>query len=170
LLGDLLDVAALDAGRLRIRPTPTDVAAVVAEEVELLRPVAESRSLSMTFEARAAALTSAIDRKRISRVLLNVITNAIKYTPPDGSIAVLVERDGNDALISVSDTGPGIAAEQLELIFERFHRADPNERGYGLGLYIARAIVDAHGGRIWAESKLGEGSTFRIRLPGTVRR
>lgn len=165
LVGSFLDLASLDAGKLRIEPTPTDLTTVVAEEVDIHRAIADSRSLTLTLDTKVSALPVEIDARAMSRVLLNILANAIKFTPANGSINVRVDRDGNDAAISITDNGPGIAADRLESIFERFSREDPQRRGYGLGLYIARAIINAHGGRIWAESTLGKGTTFQIRLP-----
>ena len=165
LVGSFLDVASIEGGRSRVARTLTDLAAIVAEEVNLHRPVAESRSITLTLDTPTDAISVEVDAQAISRVLLNVLGNALKYTPVGGSVRVCVERDGEQALISVTDTGPGIAAERLDSIFDRFKREDTTKRGYGLGLYIARAIVTAHGGRIWAESTLGAGTTFKIELP-----
>lgn len=165
LVGSFLDLALIEAGPSRVQRAPADLAAIVTQEVNLHRPIAETRSLRLTFDAPASALSVNVDAQAISRVVLNVLANAIKYTPPHGSIHVRVDRESNEAAISISDTGPGIATDRLESIFERFKRLETNERGYGLGLYIARAVVNAHGGRIWAESTLGSGTTFQIRLP-----
>ncbi|HEY0715087.1 MAG TPA: ATP-binding protein, partial [Polyangia bacterium] len=104
--------------------------------------------------------------QRILQVLANVLGNAIKFTPAGGRITVRLECNGKQATIAVADTGPGIAPSQLERIFERLAQTQPTaDRSLGLGLFIARAIVEGHGGRIWAESALGEGSTFFVTLP-----
>jgi signal transduction histidine kinase len=165
LLNDLLDVASMEMGRLRVERAPTDLAVVVADEVGVHRPAAEARSIQLDLEVHESPLVVEIDPARMSRVLMNLLTNALKFTPEGGRIEVTVERRADDAYISIKDSGPGIAADQLETVFERFSRSDPRTRGYGLGLYIARTIIDAHGGRIWVESKLGEGATFHVRLP-----
>jgi signal transduction histidine kinase len=99
-------------------------------------------------------------------VLTNLLSNAIKFTPAKGNVIVRAERVGDEVVIAVSDTGVGIPDDQLEAVFGRFVQVTKNDqRGVGLGLYISRSIVQAHGGRIWAESKIGEGSTFRVALP-----
>jgi signal transduction histidine kinase len=109
------------------------------------------------------------DRSRVVQVLSNLIGNAIKFTPAQGRIRVSCTRTGlesNDVQVSVSDTGPGIAPEKIDTIFERFSQINSQDRrGIGLGLYIAKMMVEEHPGRIWVESKLGEGSTFHFTLP-----
>ena len=114
-------------------------------------------------------LTALVDAKRIEQVLRNLLDNAIKYSPDGGMIAVQAFRDDAKILVAVSDEGIGIPAEEWDRIFERFHRVE-NEitrrmRGAGLGLAVCRGIVEAHGGRIWAESQMGAGSTFCFTLP-----
>lgn len=165
LVGSFLDLASIEAGRSRLKLTSTDLVAVVTEEVNLHRAVAQSRSIALSMEAPSAPILVEMDGQAMGRVLLNVLGNALKYTPAGGTIGVRVSRDGTEAEVSISDTGPGISEDRLDLIFERFKRVSTTERGYGLGLYIARAIVSAHGGRIWAESTLGTGTSFKIRLP-----
>jgi signal transduction histidine kinase len=108
---------------------------------------------------------AAFDPARILQVLVNLLSNAIKFTPPHGKVVVHVEGVGNDMRFAVIDTGAGIPADKLEAVFERsFQVARNDRRGAGLGLYIAKCIVQAHGGRIWAESTLGEGSAFHFTL------
>jgi signal transduction histidine kinase len=103
-------------------------------------------------------------------VLGNLLTNALKYTPEGGTVLVSVERKGEDFCLVVKDSGSGIAAGRLETIFERFSQGGrPDRKGLGLGLYIARRIVQAHGGKIWAESEVGRGSTFYFTLPARPR-
>ena len=167
LIDDLLDVASMEGGRVYVERVRTDLAAVVAGEVETQRAAAEARSVELSLQASEQSLIADVDPARMSRVLMNLLTNAIKFTPAGGRITVGVSRYGDEAEISVRDTGPGIAADQLDSVFERFRQIGSETRrsGYGLCLYIARAIVAAHEGRIWAESTEGEGSTFRVRLP-----
>jgi signal transduction histidine kinase len=106
------------------------------------------------------------DHARILQVLTNLLGNAIKFTPSGGRVVVTVERIGEVVRVSVTDSGVGVAPERLEAVFERFLQLKPNDRrGVGLGLYISRCIVERHGGRIWAESTIGEGSTFSFTLP-----
>lgn len=170
LVSDLLDMATLELGRLRIERTAMDLVSIVADEVRVHFPAAKAHSIHLALDAPRTPIMVQIDPTRMSRVLMNVLTNALKFTPEGGRIEVSVEHDGNDACISVKDTGPGIPADKLEAIFERFSRAGTLAHGHGLGLYIARAIINAHGGRIWVESKQGEGSTFRIRLPAIAQK
>ena len=165
LLTDLLDVASMELGRMRIELVPTDLADVVVAELAVHRPAAEARKVELTLDVRHAPIMLEIDPAKVSRALMNVLTNAVKFTPAGGRVEVVVERRATEACISVKDSGPGIAPDQLEAVFEKFSRSDAQSRGYGLGLFIARALVNAHGGRIWAESELGEGSTFHIGLP-----
>lgn len=163
LLSDFLDIALMEAGRMRVARASMDVAAVVAEEVEIHRPIAEARSIELTLDATPVTVEG--DAKRMSRIVLNLISNAIKFTPDGGRIDVRVAREDEDAIFSVSDSGPGIAEDELERIFERFSRLDEQMQGYGLGLYISRALITAMGGQIWAKSKVGEGATFCVRVP-----
>ena len=167
LIDDLLDVASMEGGRAHVARINTDLAAVVANEVDTQRAAAETRSIQLSLETTEQAIITEIDPARIGRVVMNLLTNAIKFTPAGGRITVGVSRYGDEAEISVTDTGTGIAADQLDSVFERFQQIGSESRrsGYGLGLYIARAIVTAHEGRIWAESPEGKGSTFRVRLP-----
>ena len=111
------------------------------------------------------------DRERIHQVLFNLLDNAFRFTPSGGAVTVKAVRENGSCEVSVEDTGPGIPAEHLPLVFERFYRVDPSrsreDGGTGIGLAIARSVVEAHGGRIWAESEQGHGSKFRFVLPLT---
>jgi signal transduction histidine kinase len=111
-------------------------------------------------------LAAAFDHDRMMQVLANIISNSLKFTPAGGQISVRGERAGSELRFSVTDTGPGIPDNSLEVIFERFWQVGKNDRrGLGLGLYLSRCIVEAHGGKIRAESTLGEGSAFSFTLP-----
>jgi signal transduction histidine kinase len=133
--------------------------------VDSFRAQAAASGISLV-EVLAPALVAAFDHARILQVLINLLGNAIKFTPADGKVVVRVERIEDEIRFAVSDTGVGIPTESLEAVFERFRQVNANDRrGVGLGLYIARCIVRGHGGRIWAESKTGEGSTFCFTLP-----
>jgi signal transduction histidine kinase len=165
LIGDLLDAAAIDAGRLAIDREPRDAAELASDAIEMLRPLAEHDSISVEQPPVPEPVRVSCDRDRIVQVLGNLIGNAIKFTPTGGSITVTVARDASNVRFAVADTGPGIPPEQLAHLFERFWRAPGNAPGVGLGLYIAKGIVEAHGGRIWVESQVGRGSTFSFTLP-----
>ena len=122
--------------------------------------------LTMNLKLTERPLTTEFDHDRMLQVLANLISNAIKFTPEGGGIRVRGERTGDWLRLTVGDTGVGIPDTMLESVFERFWQVGENDRrGLGLGLYIARYIVQAHGGTIWAESKVGEGSTFCFTLP-----
>ena len=169
LLNDLLDLARSDAGRLAIKPVPTDAAALVEEAVRTMRAQFDARAQRLELEIEPGLPRIEADRDRIRQVLVNLLTNANEYCPEGAGIGVKVSRDGADVEIDVSDDGPGIPEDQLAHIFERFSRGDAGETqrvgGTGLGLAISKSLVELHGGTIDAESAPGEGSTFRVRLP-----
>jgi signal transduction histidine kinase len=167
LIGDLIDVASIEAGRLTVEPRPEDALRLVRETVEAFQPAVSARGIALDSQVATGSLLARFDHDRILQVLANLVSNAIKFTPEGGRISIRVEPAGEEVLFSVTDTGPGIGEENLGRIFERFWQVrSGDKRGLGLGLFISRCIVEAHGGRIWAESKMGEGSTFRFTLPG----
>jgi len=166
LIGDLIDVASIEAGRLAVTLEVGDIAQVAKEAVDSFRPQAASSGISLLEELAPPVLVAPFDHARILQVLINLLGNAMKFTPADGKVVVRVERIEDEIRFAVSDTGVGIPTDSLEAVFERFRQVNANDRrGVGLGLYIAKCIVQAHGGRIWAESKTGEGSTFCFTLP-----
>jgi PAS domain S-box-containing protein len=164
LISDLVDYARIEAGRLPLKRKPEDARHIVEEALETLMPQAEAKHVRIDCGPADVGIIDC-DRGRIGQVLSNLVGNAIKYVPDGGEVRVRVERQGRDVLFSVADNGPGIAQEQLPFIFKRFWRGQSGETGSGLGLYIARGIVEAHGGRIWVESQQGAGSTFHFTLP-----
>ena len=169
LLNDLLDLARSDAGRLTIKPVPTDVASLVEDAVRTMRAQFDSRRQELSQEIDPGLPEVESDRDRIRQVLVNLLTNANEYCPEGAGIRVKVGRAGAEVEIEVIDNGPGIPGQQLEHIFERFSRGDAGETqrvgGTGLGLAISKSLVELHGGTIEAESTPGGGATFRIRLP-----
>ncbi|HYC57578.1 MAG TPA: HAMP domain-containing sensor histidine kinase [Candidatus Binatia bacterium] len=166
LIGDLVDIAGIDAGKLAITSMQGDACALVAEAVEIWKPTALRRGIQLDQAAATAAITATFDRGRVLQVLGNLITNAIKFSPHGSSVAIAVERIGNDSRFSVRDMGPGVPADKREAVFERFWQAGLKDgRGLGLGLYISRCLVEAHGGRIWVEGRPGSGSTFFFTIP-----
>jgi PAS domain S-box-containing protein len=165
LLGDLLDVASLDAGHLRVERRVHDVGSVVADAVAALRPLAESRSIHLTSEVQDPDTRVSCDRARIVEIFSNLIGNALKFTPAGGAVRVAAELLGREVRFSVRDNGPGIAPEHVGRVFDRNWQAEATpRRGAGLGLYITKALVELHGGRVWVESELGSGSTFFFTL------
>lgn len=169
LLNDLLDLARSDAGRLSIRPQPTEVAPLVEDVVRTMRAQTEAASQSLTEQVEPGLPPIEVEPDRIRQILVNLLTNAHEYTPEGASIGVAARAVGAEVEISVSDNGPGIPPDQLERIFERFTRGDAGltQRvgGTGLGLAISKSLVELHGGTISAESVVGQGSTFHVRLP-----
>jgi len=169
LLNDLLDLARSDAGRLSIRPQPTEVAPLVEDVVRTMRAQTEASSQSLTEQVEPGLPLINVEADRIRQILVNLLTNAHEYTPEGASIGVTARTVGAEVEISVSDNGPGIPPDQLERIFERFTRGDAGltQRvgGTGLGLAISKSLVELHGGSIRAESTVGQGSTFHLRLP-----
>jgi len=169
LLNDLLDLARSDAGRLSIRPQPTEVAPLIEDVVRTMRAQTEAASQSLTEQVEPGLPPINVEPDRIRQILVNLLTNAHEYTPEGASIGVAARAAGAEVEISVSDNGPGIPPDQLERIFERFTRGDAGltQRvgGTGLGLAISKSLVELHGGSIRAESVVGQGSTFQVRLP-----
>ncbi|WNG40698.1 hypothetical protein F0U61_48675 [Archangium violaceum] len=167
LIGDLLDVASIEAGKLTVEPRPEDAIRLVRETMEVFQPTASAKGISLDSDVARDSLLARFDHERILQVLANLLSNAIKFTPEGGRISIRVEPVEDEVRFSVMNTGPGIAEENLGRIFERFWQVRPSDRrGMGLGLYISKCIVEAHGGRIWAESKMDVGSTFFFTLPG----
>lgn len=166
LIGDLMDVASIDAGKLRVAPATGDLAVLVAEAVDTFRAPAAAKGVSLDVRIDAAPLVAAFDHDRILQVLANLISNSLKFTPEGGKIAIHGEREAGAVRLTVLDTGSGIPEDALERIFERFSQIGKSDRrGLGLGLYISRCIVEAHGGRIWAKSPGGAGSEICLTLP-----
>lgn len=166
LIGDLVDVASIDAGKLAMVPASGDAAALVAETVEAFQPAAREKGVCLSAEAAPGVVRAEFDHDRLLQVCANLVANAIKSTPPAGEIRVHVQARPREVRFCVRDTGVGIPGPLLEAIFERFWQAGANDRrGLGLGLYISKCIVEAHHGRIWAESEPGKGSRFYFTLP-----
>ena len=166
LVGDLVDVASIHAGKLAVAAEVADPSVVVLEAVEIFLPQASAGHVALVTEIVPPSPLLAFDPARILQVLTNLLSNAVKFTPAGGKVVVHVEAVGPDMRFTVSDTGPGVPSDQLEAVFKRFFQVSKNDRrGVGLGLYISRAIVEGHGGRIWAENRIGGGSTFYFTLP-----
>jgi signal transduction histidine kinase len=166
LIGDLVDVASIDAGKLAMVPKAGDVAALAAEAIEAFQPAALDKGVCLAAEISSGTVPAEFDHERMLQVCANLISNAIKFTPTGGEIHVGVAADPTEVRFCIRDTGVGIPVAMLEPIFQRFWQVGANDRrGQGLGLYISKCIVEAHHGRIWAESEQGKGSRFYFTLP-----
>ena len=166
LIGDLVDVASIDAGQLKVEPGLGDWSALVEEAAALFQPLASAQGVTLEIALAERSLPMRFDHDRMLQVLANLIANSLKFTSRGGRIFIEAERGTDELRCAVRDTGSGIPAHRLEAIFERYWQLQRNDRrGVGLGLYITRCIVEAHRGRIWAESTEGAGSTLRLSLP-----
>jgi signal transduction histidine kinase len=166
LVDDLFELARIDAGALTFELQETRVAGIVESALRVVEPEASSRNVGLVAHLDAGASAPVVPDK-IERVLSNLLTNALRHTPADGSVAVHLEQRADDVLVRVEDTGSGLPAEALGRMFERFWRADRARTagGTGLGLAIARGLVEAHGGRIWAENRPQGGARVSFTLP-----
>ena len=166
LVGDLVDVASIEAGMLAVARAVGDPAEVVTEAVETFQAEASVSGISLTAEIMPGVPSISFDAARILQVLCNLLSNALKFTSAQGSIVVRLEQVDDDVVCCVSDTGEGIPDDKLEAVFDRFVQLTKNDRrGVGLGLFISKCIVQGHGGRIWVENRMGGGSTFSFSLP-----
>jgi PAS domain S-box-containing protein len=166
MIQDLLDVKRMESGQLWLDPRPEPVCDLIADTIEMLRPLAAGSSIRVESHVIPDLPPVLADATRINQVLSNLVGNAVKFTPRNGLITISAERVDGEIRFAVIDTGPGIPAEQLPHIFGRFWQARASDRrGIGLGLAIAKGIVEAHKGRIWVESSVGLGSTFYFTLP-----
>jgi signal transduction histidine kinase len=169
LIEDLFELSRLDAGALHLERSAVPMAALVDEAVESVRPQAEGAGIRIDARVEAGLPYVDVDAQRIGRVLLNLLGNALRYTPANGTITVAAVRRDDAVMVSVRDTGAGIADDDLPHVFERFFRGERSRSrrhgGAGLGLAIARGLVEAHGGRIWAESEPGAWTMLSFSLP-----
>lgn len=162
---DLLDVASIEAGRLALDPSPLSAASLVEDSLRDLAPLAQESGIALQPEGSVEEEVHA-DPARIRQLLQNLVGNALKFTPPGGSVRVGTSIEGSHVRFTVQDSGPGISPEHLPHVFDRFWQARHTRRGgAGLGLAISRGIVDAHGGQIGVESRPGEGACFSFTLP-----
>ena len=171
LVDDLLFIARIQAGSLALEPKELDLCTLAAQSVEEARPRADAKNVTLSFLGSAAVMIEA-DKGRIFQLLDNLISNAIKFTPEGGRIDVRVVSGRDGVVLEVSDTGVGLAPGEAELVFDRFFRSSSataqQTPGTGLGRFIARAITEAHGGRITAAAREGSGTTFRVELPSRL--
>jgi signal transduction histidine kinase len=167
LINELLDLAKIEVGRFRVDVAPCRARSLVTDALALCAPMAEESGLRLESEAVEDVCILA-DRDRMLQVLENLLRNAIHFSPKGGSVSVAaIAAEGGSSRFLVRDEGPGIEPDVLPHVFDRYWQAPASgrRRGSGLGLYIAKGIVEAHGGRIWVESSLGAGSTFLFTVP-----
>ncbi len=174
LVEDLRMLSLADAGELRLEMEPIDLAPLVQSAVERGQGAAREKGVALSVDVSGSLPPIRGDGQRLIQVLLNLLSNALRHTPPGGNVTISLRPAGREVHMAVRDTGEGIPADVLPHVFERFYRADQARSrearsrdggGSGLGLTIARSLVEAHGGRIWAESEPGAGSTFTVALP-----
>jgi signal transduction histidine kinase len=172
LVNDLLDLSRLEAGRLEFPLEPVPVHDTVAASLEMVTAFAEGQGVTITTNPPTEPLMVLAARDRVVQVIVNLLSNAIKFSDPGARVAVRWWRDGDHILTEVADQGPGIPTDKLQTIFEPFRQLDSSSTrehgGAGLGLTISRGIVEAMGGKLWAESELGVGSRFFVRLPAAT--
>jgi signal transduction histidine kinase len=168
MLNTLMDISEAETGLMRLKRQPIELAGLVRAIVGLYELVADDKEIAVTVEI-AEPIVCFADPGRLQQVLVNLLDNAIKYTPRGGRVDITAQERVKEVSILVRDSGSGIAAEEIPHIWERLYRSDKSraERGLGLGLSLVKAIVQAHGGRMEVDSQLGVGSTFRLTLPGS---
>ena len=167
LVTDLLESTMLEAGQITLSRQPTDLAALVERAVEALRPLSDRRGQTLQVQLPENESSAHVDRRRIEQVLTNILSNAIRYTPKQGHILIRVSDTAESFRVCVADNGPGIPDDDQAHVFEKFYIVNDGHglSRLGLGLYIAREIVELHGGRIWLDSQVGGGSTFCFQVP-----
>ena len=171
LIDDFLDVALVEAGQLRVEPASLLAGDLARDAVEMQRPLAEASGVTISLEVEPVVRTIWGERRRLLQVFENLIGNATKFTQPGGRIVVRVVAENEDVRFSVTDSGIGIAPDALPHVFDRFWQATTRARrlGAGLGLSIAKGIVETHGGRIWVESEVGRGTSLFFTIPASPR-
>jgi signal transduction histidine kinase len=170
LINDLLDLAKIEEGKVELKGERVSVGGLVHEIIESVRPLAAEKPVLVEVKVPEPSVLVWADRDKVTQVLMNLIGNAIKFTPPQGRVMVSASRESAEwAQVSVNDSGPGISAEECQKIFQKFYQVSegggPKPKGTGLGLAISKALVELHGGKIWVESEEGRGSTFSFTLP-----
>ncbi len=169
LISEILDISKLEAGRLEIKPEPVDPVAVAAAVAERFGPVAATKRITLDITRSPLSAPVECDPDRLDQVLMNLLGNAVKFTPEGGRISLTIADVDDEIEVRVVDSGPGIAPEEIPLLFEKFGQTSAGRTarspGTGLGLVICRHLVEAHGGRIWVDSAPGRGASFAFRLP-----
>ncbi|WP_370684517.1 sensor histidine kinase [Nostoc sp. KVJ20] len=167
LINDILDIERIESGKTKMEPEICNIVDLIAQAVNVMQPLADKAGVKVSICPVSGQVLADCDR--IVQTLTNLLSNAIKFSSAGSTVCLGAQQQGNEILLTVKDTGRGIPSDKLESIFERFQQVDSsdsrNHDGTGLGLAICKSIMEQHGGRIWAESTLGEGSTFYVTLP-----
>ena len=167
-IDELLDLARGEVGMLRLEPTAVDLRQLLQNIVDSLRPMALKNKQVLSFESPSALPAVWADEDRLRQVVLNLINNAFKFTPAGGKITLRAKEAGADLIVEVQDTGRGMSKEGQQWLFEPYHRLESEVghlSGLGLGLSLAKTLVELHGGKIWVKSEKGKGSTFGFSIP-----
>jgi len=171
LINDILDLSKVEAGRMDLDVATFDLPSAISNAMTLIRERAQRHAITLGVDVDAGLGEIVADERKFKQILLNLLTNAVKFTPDGGRIDVGARRDGDSVVVAVHDTGIGIAPEDQEAVFEEFRQVGRDytnkQEGTGLGLALTRKFVELHGGRIWVESALGKGSTFTFSIPAT---
>ncbi len=169
LINDILDLSKVEAGRMELDLTTFDLPSAISNAMTLIRERAQRHAIALALDADPALGEAVADERKFKQILLNLLTNAVKFTPDGGRVEVSARRDADDIVVAVHDTGIGIAAEDQAAVFEEFRQVGRHytnkQEGTGLGLALTRKFVELHGGRIWLESEPGKGSTFTFTIP-----
>jgi signal transduction histidine kinase len=167
LINEILDLAKIEAGKMELELSQVAIPEVLRAAVSMQSERASRSGIELSFKTEPEEITVAADERRVRQIVFNLLSNAVKFTPEDGRIDLSARLDDGNVEIAVADTGPGISAEDLDTIFEEFAQTGEGKQaeGTGLGLPLSRKLVELHGGRLWAESQTGHGSTFRFTLP-----
>jgi signal transduction histidine kinase len=173
LINDLLDLSKIEEGKIELQTNRVSIGGLVHEVVETLRPIAAEKPIVLEMIAPEPSILVWADRDKVTQVLMNLIGNAIKFSPPQGRVMVSTIKNGREWVrVSVNDSGPGISSEEKEKVFEKFYQVAesgmPKPKGTGLGLAISKALVELHGGKIWVDSEPNRGSTFCFTLPASA--
>jgi signal transduction histidine kinase len=169
LVDDLQELALAEAGQLKIEREPTDLVSLLERTLASVSPKARADDVRLVRDLPEVSPLVNIDSQRIGQVLLNLLDNALQYSPAGGTVTVKARQEGEAVRVDIMDQGPGLSPDELSLVFERFYRADKARSratgGTGLGLSIVKQLVEAHGGEVWADTEAGKGATFSFRLP-----
>jgi signal transduction histidine kinase len=172
MISDLLDIARIESGRVAMEVKPVLVKEVIDTCIDIMTPQLKEADINLSTDLSEAKETVLADQQQLERVFINLLSNAIKFTPAQGKISIKIKEKKDTTEISVSDTGAGIAPDDLSKVFDEFYRADnlinQEKKGTGLGLALVKGIIEAHLGEIWATSSLGKGTTFTFTLPNSI--